>query len=118
MARYPRPHRSLIRRAAVLLTLVMAGGGLVALEHTATGASTGTPSCSYNHDSTSNSCQQGNNDGDHHDHGSTTTTMPGNRHDCDDEHGRNHKDRFKCRQPSGGQNPHNHHDSDNDGDSD
>jgi len=49
--------------------------------------------------------------------------MPGNPghhgHDCDDDHGRDHKDRFKCRPPSGGQNPHDHHhDSDNDGDSD
>src|ERR1700690_3430228 len=72
MANFPRnSRRAVVRRVSVLLTLILAGGGLVALEHTATGASTGTPS-SY---------------GDHH---ATTPTRQGRNgpHDCDP--GRHH----------------------------
>jgi hypothetical protein len=114
MAKYPRPHRLLFRRTAVLIALIMAGGGLVALEHTATGASTGTPSSSYGHTSSGN--HGGRSDPrDHHHHGSTTTstststttstTMPP-KHCRDKDHDRKHHDhKHHCRPPSGGQKP-------------
>ena len=119
MADYPRPHRLLFRRTAVLITLIMAGGGLVALEHTATGASTGTPSSSYGqHVVTSNHGDKGHdNNGDNH-HGSTTTsstsstsstTMPPKHcRDKDNDgkhHDSKHHDKHHCRPPSGGQKP-------------
>ena len=47
MAGNPRGPRSFVRRAAVFGTLVLACVGLLALEHTATGATTGTPSHAY-----------------------------------------------------------------------
>ena len=126
MANYPRNRRrSFVRRMSVLLTLIVAGGGLVALEHTATGASTGTPS-SYGKQVHTESKNSGNHDGDpgRHHHGSTTTTastttssststtttttMPP-RH-CHDDHDRHHHKRFKCRVPSGGTGPMHPHD--------
>ena len=128
MANYPRNRRrSFVRRMSVLLTLIVAGGGLVALEHTATGASTGTPS-SYGKQVQTESKNSGNHDGDpgRHHHGSTTTTastttststtttttMP-SRH-CHDDHDRHHHKRFKCRVPSGGTGPMHPHDSHHD----
>ena len=128
MAKYPRPHRLLFRRTAVLIALIMAGGGLVALEHTATGASTGTPSHSYGQSSGDHG---GNGDpGDGHHHGSTTsssstsststtsTTMPPKHCRDQDNNDRNHHDhKHHCRPPSGGQKPkppHDHHDDPHD----
>ncbi len=118
MAKYPRPHRLLFRRTAVLIALIMAGGGLVALEHNATGASTGTPSSSYGQ----SSGDHGQGDpGDHHHHGSTTsssstsstssTTMPPKHCRAQDNNDRNHHDhKHHCCPPSGGQKPEHPHD--------
>jgi hypothetical protein len=127
MARYPRPHRLLFRRTAVLIALIMAGGGLVALEHTATGASTGTPSSSYGHTSSNQHGDNGKNDdgkngknGDKHHHPTTSTsstTMPpkhcrdmsndGKDNSGKDNKGKDkhHDDKHHCRPPSGGQTP-------------
>jgi len=91
MAGNPRGPRSFVRRAVVFGTLVMACVGLLALEHTATGATTGTPSHAYNTNT----------------HHVTTTTAkhhngdPGDHRRCDDEHGQHREHEEHCRAPSG-----------------
>jgi hypothetical protein len=110
MANFPGNRRAFVRRMSVLLTLMVAGGGLVALEHTATGATTGTPSSSGLHVTTEHEGEHGKH------HGSTTSTSstttastttttsmpkdPGKH--CHVEHGRHHDKKFRCRPPSGG----------------
>ena len=114
MARNPRFRRARLRRLVTLGTLVFVAVGLIALEHTATGASTGKPSQVYlsghygGHETTTTKPV-------------TTTTKrvttttakhgsggdgqqgqgdPGNRH-CGDQHGRDRRHEDHCRDPSG-----------------
>jgi hypothetical protein len=92
MARETRPSRNVFRRSLLLGTLVVVGVGGLALEHTATGATTGTPS----HPKTSVESEYPQTYGKHghgHDH------PP--RH-CHDGHGKDEYKNKHCRPPSGG----------------
>ena len=126
-------HRGRIRRFVTLGTLVFVAVGMMLLEHTATGASTGRPSHvttttagrNYRHDDKHGDDKHKDDHG--HDPGhhetttthvttttaaTTTTTRPVTtttmRH-CDRDHGRHHKHDPHCRPPSGGRDDdHNH----------
>ena len=134
MARISLPHRLRFRRLVVLAAVVLMGVGGLALEHTAGGATTGTPSGAYGHGVTTTT---------HHvtttttrrtttttahvttttSHVTTTTAKHGDpgdpgEHDrhCDDDHGRDNEQNKHCRAPSGGIGSHGDRDGDNDGD--
>ncbi len=97
MARTARLRHGWLRPIVTLSALVFAAGGLVALEHTATGATTASPSHHYaashydsRHDSKCDSkCDDGKHpDGKHHRH-------------CNDGHGQDNVKNKHCRPPSG-----------------
>ena len=126
MARHSSVRRGRIRRLAALGTLVFVGVGMLALEHTATGASTGRPShvttttARHNdphhdkHDDGRGDDKHGNHDPSTTRHETTTTqhvttttqhvTTTTMRH-CERDHGRHH-DHDHCRPPSGGHDDH------------
>lgn len=100
MASHHSVRRGRVRRLAALSTLVFVSVGMLALEHTATGATTGQPShytTTTKHTTTTK-------------YVTTTTSKHGGdsgdpRH-CEDGHGRDNEKNKHCRPPSGGPNDH------------
>jgi len=122
MATYRNARRMMMRRIAVLITLVAATGGLLALEHTSTGAATGNPTATHltSHDKRGPATNDEHHHNRHHPTSSSTTTSttttsiptshgPGKPRPCHVGHGRGHKKFFRCRPPSGAPSTHNPH---------
>ena len=104
MARTTRLRHGMVRRVLALSTLVLAAGGLLALEHTPTGATTVTPSHAHAVGPSSYKVTT-KPDGDNpkSDHNNDKPDPQHHKRDCTcaDPHGRHHKKLHHCRPPSG-----------------
>ena len=100
MARNALPHRLRLRRFIVLVTVVLAGVGGLALEHTATGATTGKPS-SFDREATTTVHRT---DGTA-EHSDANDSDDNDRH-CTDGNGEDAEHNKHCRPPSAGTGSH------------
>jgi hypothetical protein len=110
MARDTRARHGLARRILALSTLVLAAGGLLALEHTATGATTVKPSQaheagwqSHTEPTSKHDGDKGEHDGDKGEHDGDKGKHDEGEHDrhCNDGHGRDKVKNKHCRPASG-----------------